>query len=90
MAVQERFGQPCTPPPNSIILNQIWRYYFKDGVRKSRQCCDGSPRAAPYLHQVAVTYASCIEQPVSRLFYAFCSIHNLIHMLHVDLTLDMF
>ena len=75
---QEMFGTPCIPPPNSIILNQIWRYYFKNGVRKSRECCDGSPRAAPYLHQVAVTYASCIEQPISRLFYALCAHFNLI------------
>ena len=75
---QEMFGPPCIPPPKSIILNQIWRYYFKNGVRKSRECCDGSPRAAPYLHQVAVTYASCIEQPISRLFYALCAYYNLI------------
>ena len=34
--------------------------------------------AAPYLLQVAVTYASCIEQPISRLFYALCANYNLI------------
>ena len=78
MEHQHMFGTPCKPPPDAIILNQLWRYYFKDGHRKARQCCDGSPRAAPFLHEVAATYASCIEQPILRLFYALCAYQNLV------------
>jgi Reverse transcriptase (RNA-dependent DNA polymerase) len=75
MYTQEMFAPPVHPPPDAIILNPIWNYYIKDdGTRKARQCCDGSPRAAPYLHEIAVTYASCIDQPVSRLFYGL-SVH---------------
>jgi hypothetical protein len=66
MHEQHMFAESIHPPLNAIILNPVWNYYIKDdGTRKARQCCDGSPRAAPYLHQIAVTYASCIEQPVS-------------------------
>jgi hypothetical protein len=72
---QNMFAAPVLPPPNAITLNPVWNYYIKDdSTCKVRQCCDGSPRAAPYLRQIAVTYASCIEQPVSRLFYGL-SVH---------------
>jgi hypothetical protein len=48
-----------------------WEYRIKrDGTRRSRQCCDGSPRAAPALHRLVSTYSSCVEQPIQRLFYA--------------------
>jgi hypothetical protein len=75
---QGMFGKPCSPPKNSIVLNQVWRYYFKGNVRKVRECCDGSPRAAPFLHAIAQTYASCIEHPSSRMYYGLCAIWNLI------------
>jgi hypothetical protein len=39
------------------------------GTRKARMCCDGSKRAAPEL-RFAQTYASCIDQPCMRLFFA--------------------
>jgi hypothetical protein len=65
------YGQPCYPPPNAIILRMHWQYQIRrDGTRRARNCCDGSPRAAPTLHAVAATYSSCVEQPVQRLFFA--------------------
>jgi hypothetical protein len=65
------YGKPCLPPPGAIILRSHWQYRVKtSGKRRSRQCCDGSARAAPRLHAMAQTYASCIEQPVFRLFLA--------------------
>lgn len=65
------YGKPCVPPPGAIILRSHWQYRVKtSGKRRSRQCCDGSARAAPRLHAMAETYASCIEQPVFRLFLA--------------------
>jgi hypothetical protein len=39
------------------------------GPRKARMCCDGSKCAAPEL-PFAQTYASCIDQPCMRLFFA--------------------
>ena len=48
MAKQEMYGAPCLPPKDAIILRQHWNYSIKsDGSRKARNCCDGSPRAAP-------------------------------------------
>ena len=47
-----------------------------NGTRRSRNCCDGSPRAAPALHKLASTYSSCVEQPVQRLFFALAAQSN--------------
>jgi hypothetical protein len=62
-------------PPN--VLRVHWQMAVKtDGVRKARACLDGSKRAAPWLRDVAQTYASCIEQPCMRLFFALSAIHG--------------
>lgn len=62
-------------PPN--VLRPHWANQVKtDGVRKARMCLNGSKRAAPWLHGVAQTYASCIEQPCMRLFFALAAIHG--------------
>ena len=53
------------------ILRVHWQNVVKtDGTRKCRACMDGSKRAAPWLRQFVQTYASCIEQPCMRLFFA--------------------
>ena len=71
------FGPPIIPPPNAIILRPHWRYKIKqDGTRSARECFDGSPRAAPELHQDAITYASCIELPCMRLFFSLAAVSN--------------
>jgi Reverse transcriptase (RNA-dependent DNA polymerase) len=73
MAKQEMYGAPVYPPPGAIILRQHWNYSIKsDGTRKARNCCDGSPRAAPEL-KLANTYSSCIEHPCMRMFFALCA-----------------
>lgn len=41
-----------------------------NGTRKARNCCDGSAKAAPQLRAAAQTYASCVEQPCMRIFFA--------------------
>lgn len=65
------YGDPVRPPKGAIILRQHWQYHIKrDGTRRARNCCDGSPRAAPTLHRFAKSYSSCVEQPVQRLFFA--------------------
>jgi hypothetical protein len=65
------YGEPCKRPPDAIVLRLHWQYTVKqNGEHRSRNCCDGSKRAAPRLHAVASTYSSCVEQPIQRLFFA--------------------
>ena len=65
------YGKPCRLPKGGILLRPHWQYHIKrTGQRRARNCCDGSARAAPLLHQLASTYSSCVEQPVQRLFVA--------------------
>jgi Reverse transcriptase (RNA-dependent DNA polymerase) len=79
MAKQGMYGDPVDLPPGGILLRQHWTYIFKsDGTRKARNCCDGSKRAAPVLHGEAKTYASCIEQPCMRVFFALCATHSMV------------
>jgi hypothetical protein len=85
MAKQEMYGAPVHAPRDAIVLRQHWNYAIKgDGTRKARNCCDGSPRAAPQL-KLANTYSSCIEQPCMRLFFALCA-HEGFTSLKVDAT----
>ena len=64
------YGEPVRKPPGAIVLCPHWQYSIKrDGTRRSHNCCDGSPRSAPLLHNIASTYSSCVEQPVQRLFF---------------------
>jgi hypothetical protein len=65
------YGRPRKAPPGAIILRLHWQYQIRrSGERRARNCCDGSPRAAPTLHAIASTYSSCVDQPIQRLFYA--------------------
>ena len=78
------FGPPQQRPPSTnekpnFLLNPMWSYRVKpSGERRSRNCCDGSPRAAPILHQLTETYSSCIEVPIYRLFTAITTALNYI------------
>jgi Reverse transcriptase (RNA-dependent DNA polymerase) len=73
------YGEPIPRPPGAIVLRQHWTYMLKsDGTRKARNCCDGSRRAAPALHGEAKTYASCVEQPCMRVYFALCAADGLI------------
>ena len=70
------FGSPVLRPPTvdgqrPNILRTQWSNLVKpSGTRKCRVCADGSKRSAPWLRDFAQTYASCIEQPCMRLFFA--------------------
>ena len=74
------FGTPQKPPRGAIILRPHWQHRVKaGGKRRSRFCCDGSPRAAPRLHQPGIDNSStCIEQPMLRLFFALAAAENLV------------
>jgi hypothetical protein len=67
---QKVFGAPSPAPPGATLLRSHWNYIIKPcGTRKARMCCDGSKRAAPEF-RFAQMYASCIDQPCMRLFFA--------------------
>ena len=54
-------GKPVARPENAIVLRPHWQYQIKrDGTRRSRNCCDGSPRSAPAMKGIASTYSSCV------------------------------
>lgn len=73
----EMFGPPIKLPRDGILLRPHWQYSVKcDGERRSRNCCDGSKRAAPLFHALARTYSSCMGQPVQRLFLALSATLN--------------
>jgi hypothetical protein len=75
----EMFGEPITAPPGAILLRPQWSGRVKvDGTRRLRLCADGSPRAAPALHANVETFASCLEHPVLRIFFALAAAENLI------------
>ena len=72
------FGAPVKLPEGGILMRFHWQYRIKvNGKRRSRVCCDGSPRAAPEVHSSTNTYASCLEHPIFRLFVALCAADNL-------------
>jgi len=69
----QMFGAPVMMPKDrkTIILRPHWQYHIKrDGTRRARLCCNGSKQAAPLLHALSLTYSSCVEHPVQRLFLA--------------------
>ena len=66
--------RPTTLEGRRQVFRGVWARLVKaTGVRKSRLCLDGSKRAAPWLRQLVKTYASCIEIPCLRLFFAICA-----------------
>ena len=65
---------PITLPKDSMILRPHWIYVVKrSGVRRSRQCCNGSKFAAPLLHTMVSTWSSCVDLPIQRLFIGLSS-----------------
>ena len=85
---QNMFGKPIPPPPptfdaqgNKIevtILPFVWTYLYKEGnIPKARGTCNGGKRYGKAV-TLAHTYASCIEQPAARLFYALAALEGMI------------
>ena len=75
------FGPPVprSKHPDAKILRLHWANLVKpNGDRKARSCADGSKQAAPWLRNLAQTYASCIEQPCQRLFFSIAASESLI------------
>ena len=77
----QMFGEPVLldqKHKHTIILRPHWQYNVKrNGTRRARLCCNGSKLAAPILHALAMTYSSCVEHPIQRLFFAISAQLNL-------------
>ena len=74
------FGGPIALPldQNTIILRPNWQYHIKRcSNRRVRLCYNGSKYAALLLHELALTYSSCVEHPIQRLFFAIAANLNL-------------
>ena len=76
---QGMFGNPVTTKYGDAIFHLVWTYNIKavDGRKKARCVCDGSTRSGKVL-VLAETYANCVEQTSSRLFYAIAAAENLL------------
>ena len=75
---QGMFGTPVNATGDMSVFNLVWSYVVKelDKRKKARCTCDGSSRGG----QVKVldhTYANCVDQTSSRLFYAIAAMENL-------------
>jgi hypothetical protein len=76
---QEMFGTPVQLEEDMSVFHSVWTYAIKalDSRRKARWACDASPRSgqAKILDE---TYANCVDQTSSRLFYAITAAENLL------------
>jgi hypothetical protein len=76
---QGMFGLPVMVDSKAAVIHLVWTYSIKevDGRKKARWACDGSPR----LGQAKVldeTYANCVDQTSSCLFYAIAVVENML------------
>ncbi len=76
---QWMFGLPVMVDSKAAVFHSVWTYAIKavDGRKKARWACDGSPRSgqAKVLDE---TYANCVNQTSSRLFYAIAAVENML------------
>ncbi len=76
---QGMFGTPVTVDSEAAVFHSVWTYAIKvvDGRKKARWACDDSPWSgqAKVLDE---TYANCVDQTSSRLFYAIVVVENLL------------
>ena len=76
---QGMLGKPHIADTNDSVFHLVWTYNIKalDGRKKARCVCDGSPRAGQ-ARILDETYANCVDQTSSRLFYAVAAAENLL------------
>ena len=76
---QGMFGTPQLVDEDAAVFHTVWTYAIKalDGRKKARFACNGSPRSgqAKILDE---TYANCVDQTSSRMFYAVAAAENLL------------
>ncbi len=76
---QGMFGVPIPMKEEDVVFHLVWTYAIKavDGHKKAHCVCDGSTCSGmvPVLDE---TYANCVNQTSSRLFYAISAAKNLL------------
>jgi len=76
---QGMFGNPVRSHKGDAIFYLIWTYAIQavDGRKKARCVCNGSTRSGS-VQILGETYANCVNQTSSRLFYAIAAAENLL------------
>lgn len=76
---QGMFGEPVPMTDKSAVFNLVWTYVVKelDKRKKARCTCDGSTRSG-MVRILDYTYANCVDQTSSRIFYAVAAAENLL------------
>jgi hypothetical protein len=76
---QGMFGDPVAVEKDDAVFYLVWTYGVKtlDGRKKARCVCDGSTRSGS-VKVLDETYANCVDQTSSRLFYALSAGENLL------------
>jgi hypothetical protein len=83
---QGMFGNPVAASEGDAIFHLVWTYNIKavDGRKKARCVCDGSTRSGQVL-VLAKTYANCVDQTSTRLFYAVAAAENILILVQMSL-----
>jgi hypothetical protein len=73
------FGNLVAATNGNAIFHLVWTYVIKalDGRKKARCVCDGST-CLGLVQVLDETYANCVNQTSSRLFYAVAAAENLL------------
>jgi hypothetical protein len=73
------FGNPVVVDKDDAVFHLVWTYNVKalDGRKKAHCVCDGSSQSG-LVQVLNKTYANCVDQTSSRLFYAIAAAENLV------------
>ncbi|KAL7536683.1 hypothetical protein ACHAWF_005531, partial [Thalassiosira exigua] len=76
---QGMFGDPVAVESDEAVVHLVWSYVIKtaDGRKKARCTCDGST-CVGQVRVLDYTYANCVDQTSSCLFYAISAAENLL------------
>jgi hypothetical protein len=76
---QTMFGDPIALDKDDAVFHLVWTYNIKalDGCKKARCVCDSSSRSGS-VQVLDETYANCVKQTSSQLFYAIATAENLV------------
>ncbi len=76
---QGMFGTPVLVDSEAAVFHLVWTYAINavDGRKKARWACDGLPHSGQ-AKVLDKTYANCVDQTSSRLFYAIAAVENLL------------
>jgi hypothetical protein len=74
---QGMFRDPVAVDEDAAVFHLVWTYAIKalDRRKKARCICDGSSRSG-LVQILDETYANCVDQTSSRLFYAIATAEN--------------